>query len=54
MNNTIIVKYPKRVNDEDKIVGMQVLVLCIERDSLNEWVFDRGQIFDIINFLCVT
>ncbi len=26
-------------SDEDKQVGMQVLELCIERDSLNEWVF---------------
>ncbi len=36
-----------------KQVVMQVLELCIERDSLNEWVFDRREIFDIINFVCV-
>ncbi len=51
MNNKIIGKWSL---SEDKWVGMQVLELCIERDSLNEWVFDRGKIFDIINFLCVT
>ncbi len=42
------------MSDEDKRVGMQVLELCIEWDSLNEWVFDRRGIFDIIIFLCVT
>ncbi len=32
---------------------MQVLEWCIEKDSLNEWVFDREEIFDIINyFMC--
>ncbi len=44
INNTIIGKWPEGVSDEDKRVGMQVLELCIERDSLNEWVFDRGNI----------
>ncbi len=53
MNNKIIDKWSKSVNDEDNQVGMQVLELCIERDSLNEWVFDSGEIFDIINILCV-
>ncbi len=53
INNKRIVKWSERVSDEDKRVGMQVLELCIERDSLNEWVFDRGEIFDIIIFLCV-
>ncbi len=53
MNNKIIRKWSESVSDEDKRVGKQVLELCIERDSLNEWVFDRGEIFDIINFLCV-
>ncbi len=53
MNNNIIGKWSESVSDEDKRVGMQVLELCIERDSLNEWVFDRAEIFDIINFLCV-
>ncbi len=47
MNNTIIGKWSESVSDEDKQGGMQV-ELCIERDSLNEWVFDRGDIFDII------
>ncbi len=45
MNNTIIGKWSESVNDEDKRVGMQVLELCIERDSLNEWVFGRGKSF---------
>ncbi len=54
MNNKIIGKWSESVSDEDKRVGMQELELCIERDRLNEWVFDRGEIFDIINFLCVT
>ncbi len=54
MNNKIIGKWSEGVSDEDKRVGMQVLELCIERDSLNEWMFDREEIFDIINFLCVT
>ncbi len=53
MNNNIIGKWSESVSDEDKRVGMQVLELCIERDSLNEWVFDRVDIFDIINFVCV-
>ncbi len=45
MNNKIIGKWSESVSDEDKRVGMQVhlLELCIERDSLNEWVFDRGE-----------
>ncbi len=43
----------RSVSDEDKWVGMQGLELCIERDSLNECVFDRGGIFDIINVLSV-
>ncbi len=41
MNNKIISKWSESVSDEDKQVGMQVLELCIERDSLNEWVFNR-------------
>ncbi len=53
LNNKIIGKWSKSVSYEDKQVGMQVLELCIERDSLNEWVFDRGEIFDIIKILCV-
>ncbi len=53
MNSKIIGKWSENVSDEDKRVGMQVLELCIERDSLNEWVFDRGEIFDIINIFCV-
>ncbi len=53
MNNKIICKWSESVSDEDERVGMQVLELGIERDSLNEWVFDRGEIFDIINLLCV-
>ncbi len=52
MNNKIIGKWSESVSDEYKRVGMQVLELCIERDSLNEWVFDRGENFDIINCLC--
>ncbi len=44
MNNKIIGKWSESVNDEDKRVGMQVLELCIERDSLNEWVFGRGNL----------
>ncbi len=36
MNNKIIGKWSERVSDEDNRVGMQVLELCIERDSLNE------------------
>ncbi len=43
MNNKIIGKWSESVSDEDKRVGMHVLELCIERDSLNEWVFDRGE-----------
>ncbi len=50
MNNKIIGKWSESVSDEDKRVGMQVLELCMERDSLNEWVFDRGEIFAIIIF----
>ncbi len=45
MNNKIIGKWSECVSDEDKRVGMQVLELCIERDSLNEWVFDKGEFF---------
>ncbi len=36
MNNKIIGKWSESVSDEDKRVGMQLLELCIERDSLNE------------------
>ncbi len=36
MNNKIIGKWSESVSDEDKRVGMQVLELCIESDSLNE------------------
>ncbi len=43
MNNKIIGKWPESMSDEDKRVIMQVLELCMERDSLNEWVFDRGE-----------
>ncbi len=53
MNHKSIGKWSESVSDEDKRVGMQVLELCIERDSLNEWVFDREELFDIINFICV-
>ncbi len=53
INNKIIGKWSEGVSDEDKRVGMQVLELYIERDSLNESLFDRGEIFDIINVLCV-
>ncbi len=53
MNKKIIGKWSESVNDEDKWVGMQVLELCIERDSLNDWVFDRREIFDIVNFVCI-
>ncbi len=53
MNNKSIGNWSESVSDEEKRVGMQVLELCIERDSLNEWVFDRREIFDIINLSCV-
>ncbi len=53
VSNKSIGNWSESVSDEDKRVGMQVLELCIERDSLNERVFDRGEIFDIINVLCV-
>ncbi len=43
----IIGEWSESVSNEDKWVGMQVLELCIERDSLNELVFD------IINYLCI-
>ncbi len=52
MNNKMIGKWSESVSDGDKCVGTQVLELCIERDSLNEWVFDREEIFDI-NFVYV-
>ncbi len=52
MNNTIIGKWSDSVNDDDKRVGMQVLELYIESDSLNEWVFDRGESL-ILFLLCV-
>ncbi len=52
MNNNIIGKWSESASDEDKRVSMQILELLIERDSL-KWVFDMGEIFDIINFLCV-
>ncbi len=38
------------MNDEDKRVDMQVLEVCIERDSLNEWVFDRGNSLLLLMF----
>ncbi len=47
MNNTIIDKWSESVSDENKRVGMQVLELFIERDSLNEWVFVRGKFLAI-------
>ncbi len=53
INNKIIDKWLESVIDEDKRVGMQVLELGIERDSLNEWVFDRGEIVNIIKCVCV-
>ncbi len=40
MNNNSIGKWSKSVSDDDKQVGMQVLELCIEKDSLNVWFFD--------------
>ncbi len=43
MNNTIIGKWSESVSDEDNRVGMQVLQLCMETDSLSEWMFDRGK-----------
>ncbi len=43
MNNKSIGKWSQSVSDEDKQVSNQVLELCIERDSLNEWVFNRGK-----------
>ncbi len=42
MNNKMIGKWSESGNDEDKWVGMQVLELCIGSDSINEWVFNRG------------
>ncbi len=53
MNNKIIGKWSESVSDEDKRVCMQVLELCIERDSLNEWVFDMEKFFGMIILLCV-
>ncbi len=50
LNNKSIVKWSESVSDEDKRVGMQVLELCIERDSLNEWVFDTGK--SLILLIC--
>ncbi len=44
MNNKIIVNWSEGVSDEDKRIVMQVLELFIERDSLNEWMFDRGNL----------
>ncbi len=35
MNNTIIGRLSESVSDEDKRVGMQILELCMERDSSN-------------------
>ncbi len=53
MNNKSIGKWSEGVIDKDKRVGIQVLELSIETDSLNKWVFYKGEIFDIINFVCV-
>ncbi len=47
MKNKIIDKWSESVNDADKRAIMQEQWMCIERDSLNEWVFEN--IFDIIN-----
>ncbi len=38
------------MNDEDKRVGMEVLELCIDRDSLNKWMFDRGKSLILLIF----
>ncbi len=48
--NNIIGKWSESVNDEDNRVGMPVSELCIERDSLNELVFNKGE--SLILFIC--
>ncbi len=50
MNNNCFGIWSESVNDEDKRVGMQVLELVIERDKLNEWLFDRGEISIVLIF----
>ncbi len=48
MNNKVLInEWSECVSDEDRRVSMQVLELCVEMDSLNEWVFDKVEIFDI-------
>ena len=37
---------------EDKSIGIQIKELCNERDSLDEWVLEEGEIRDIIQTLC--
>ncbi len=57
MNNTIIGKWSETVNDEDKRVGMQVIDLCMERDSLNEWVLDEWESLILLRvnmYLCIS
>ncbi len=46
MNNKIIGRWSESVNDGDN----RVLVLCLERDSFNEWVFDKGKSLILLIF----
>ncbi len=51
--NNIIGKWSESINDKDRRVGLANTRVVCSKDSLNEWVLDRGNIFYIINVLCV-
>lgn len=49
----IITNWKSTIDEEDVRVGQQIKELCKERDCLGEWLLERGEICDIIEFLCV-
>ncbi len=53
-NGAITRKWNCSVNEEDVRIGVQVRELCIERDRLNDWLLDRGEVTDIIEYLCLS
>ena len=53
LGQIIINNWSESVEPDDERIGVQVKELCVERDSLNEWLLDRGEIEDIIEFLCL-
>ena len=50
--NDIVNRWKRTVVNENIRVAEQIKELVFERDNLQEWLLERGDICDIISFLC--